>query len=141
VPRLVPFELGASPRPPRYAAVALEELAVEIARQRLHREGAGASDLPFAIVVSRPGGAVQGEASLLGNTRLTEVSSEARALGIRAGQTLASAKARRSTLLVRVVDEATIRGRSSGSPSGRSRSERRRRSRRAETRETRCGSI
>jgi len=120
---------------PRFAAIAFSSLALEIAvlpnyhgAAVINSHGApgeapsasfrencgGARPLPrpqpepFAVVVSHPGGAVQGEASLVGNTRLTEVSPEAMALGVRAGQTLAAAKARLSTLRVRVVPQAAV---------------------------------
>jgi protein ImuB len=59
----------------------------------------------MAIVVSRPGGAVKDERSLLGNTRLDEVSAEAFELGVRPGHTIAAARARAAELRVRVVHE------------------------------------
>ncbi len=93
---------------PRFAAIAFEGLALEIARARLAFEKREASE-PFAVVVSQAGGAVRDESSLLGNTRLTEVSPEARALGVRGGQTIAAAKAKLSTLRVRVVPQAAVR--------------------------------
>jgi protein ImuB len=82
---------------PRLCAIALPELRIEMARG-LAREGQ-----PLAVVIARARGAVRDEASLLGNTRLDEVSSEARALGVRAGQTIAAARARTAELAVRVV--------------------------------------
>jgi protein ImuB len=92
---------------PRFAAIAFSGLALEIARGLLP-EDASNRDAHLAVVVSRPGGAVQGETSLVGNTRLHEVSLEARALGVRPGQTLAAAKAKLSTLRVRVVPQAAV---------------------------------
>jgi protein ImuB len=94
---------------PRFAAVVLSGLAIEIARQRLYRPGVSKELSPLAIVVSRPGSAVKGETSLLGNTRLEEVSHEARAYGIRPGQTIAAAKAKLALLSVRVVEESAVR--------------------------------
>ncbi len=86
----------------RIAAIALPELRVELVR--------AASDLgggePLAIVVAKP---PVTEASLLGNTRLDVVSREARALGIKPGQTLASARACASALTVRVVHPDAVR--------------------------------
>src|SRR5205814_1088595 len=59
--------------------------------------------VPLAIVVARPGGGVDDETSLLGNTRLAEVSAEAAARGVRSGFTMAAARARAVDLCVRVV--------------------------------------
>lgn len=81
----------------RIVAVWLPFLRIEIARLSLLDEG------PLALVVARPGGVVKDERSLLGNTRLDEVCSEARARGLRPGQTIASARARCTELRVRVV--------------------------------------
>ena len=89
---------------PRFAAIALEGVATQVARQRA--AGSIAEDAPLAVVITHPGGAVQGEASLIGNTRLYEVSPAARALGIRPGQTIAAARAKHSALSVRVVEHA-----------------------------------
>src|SRR5260221_3207370 len=84
----------------RFAAVYLPWLRVELARARMPIEERTA---PLAIVIARPGGAVKDERSLLGNTRLDEMSTEARALGVRVGQTIAAARAKTSDLRVRVV--------------------------------------
>jgi protein ImuB len=84
----------------RYAAIAFFQLRVELARR------AGASDGPLAVVIARSGGAVTSERSLLGNTRIDEVSSEAWQLGIRPGATIAAARAKHSGLMVRVVQES-----------------------------------
>jgi protein ImuB len=84
----------------RFAAMALVGLRVELARTR---GGLREEDRVLGVVIAREGGAVQGECSLLGNTRLDEVSPEARAIGIRPGQTIASARARSADLRVRVV--------------------------------------
>jgi protein ImuB len=59
----------------------------------------------MAIVVAGAGGAVKDERSLLGNTRLDEVSAEAFELGVRPGHTIAAARARAAELRVRVVHE------------------------------------
>jgi protein ImuB len=89
----------------RFVAIALPFLRVELVR-----ETANEHEDPLAVVIARPGGAVKDETSLLGNTRLDVVSPEARAFGIRAGQTIASARARASELRVRVVKEDAVRG-------------------------------
>lgn len=80
----------------RIAAVALRSLRVDLARALVPKG-------PLAIVVARPDGAVQKDTDLLGNTRLDEVSACARALGVRAGQTVAAARAKCAELSVRVV--------------------------------------
>lgn len=82
----------------RVLAIFLPMLRIEIIRA--NGEDAKA---PLALVVSFPGSPVQGEASLLGNTRIDEVSPEARALGIQRGSTIASARAKSNELNVRVV--------------------------------------
>lgn len=85
----------------RIAAVSLSSLRVEIARQiEPSLEGR-----PVAIVVAREGGAVRDETSLLGNTRIDEVSPEARALGVLPEMTIAAARARHADVSVRVVGE------------------------------------
>jgi protein ImuB len=82
----------------RICAVSFPELRVELVRSE------GAPDTPYgvplAIVVAPP---PLTEAKLLGNTRLDVVSREARALGVRPGQTIAQARARAAGLAVRVV--------------------------------------
>ncbi len=96
----------------RFAAIAFEGLALDLARQRLVVEtpATGSAKEPFAVVVARAREKREmSEASLLGNTRLTEVSPEARALGILRAQTLAAAKSKLATLRVRVVEEAAVR--------------------------------
>jgi protein ImuB len=55
---------------------------------------------PLAVVVAPP---PMTETKLLGNTRLSVVSREARALGVLPGQTIAQARARAGNLVVRVV--------------------------------------
>jgi protein ImuB len=104
----------------RFAAIALVNLRIELAEQAVlpppvtaSSSGApsasqskerGPSRSPvLAVVIARPSGSVKDETSLLGNTCLEEVSAEAFALGIRPGQTVASARARSSELRVRVV--------------------------------------
>src|SRR4051812_244802 len=84
----------------RFAAVYLPWLRVELARARMPL---AEKSTPLAIVIARPGGAVKDERSLLGNTRLDEVSPEAHALGVRVGQTIAAARAKTAELRVRVV--------------------------------------
>jgi protein ImuB len=88
----------------RIAAVFLPDLRIELVRAEM-------SDpkVPLALVIAREGGAVKDERSLLGNTRLDEVSPEACALGVRPRQTIAAARARCSSLRVRVVAMAVVR--------------------------------
>jgi protein ImuB len=62
----------------------------------------------LAVVVARRGGAVQLERDVLGNTRIDVVSPEARALGVRPGQTVAAARAKHADLRVRVVAEEDV---------------------------------
>jgi protein ImuB len=80
----------------RIACVALTEVRVEIAR-------GGKDARPLAVVVARPGGSVQTERHVLGNTRIDCVSREAARLGVHAGYTVAAAKAKLAELRVRVV--------------------------------------
>ena len=89
----------------RIAAVYLTSVRIELARARTQDGSA-----PLAVVIARPGGAVKDERSLLGNTRLDEVSPEARASGVRRGETVAAARAKCAELLVRVVAEESVRG-------------------------------
>lgn len=84
----------------RIAAVSLPELRVEVAR--------GESRAPLGIVVAPP---PLDESKLLGNMRLDVVSREARALGVRRGQTIAQARARAGgALAVRVVRPESVHG-------------------------------
>jgi protein ImuB len=85
----------------RIASVALTEVRVEIARE-------GASTRPLAVVVAKPGGSVQTERHVLGNTRIDCVSREAARLGVRAGHTVAAAKAKLADLRVRVVPVGAV---------------------------------
>src|SRR5580658_5726342 len=109
----------------RIACIALPEIRVEIARERDSQEDGktGRADSsaafnfppsrlpvnPLAVVVARPGGPVKTERDVLGNTRIDVVSREARAAGIRAGQTVAAARAKHAELRVRVVAEDAVR--------------------------------
>ena len=86
----------------RFVAVAFAQLRIEIARCSNATDAAG----PLAVVIAHPNGSVRDEASLLGNTRIDEVSDEARALGILPGFTVAAARARSQKLAVRVVSAA-----------------------------------
>ncbi|MDB4942505.1 MAG: polymerase IV-like protein ImuB [Labilithrix sp.] len=90
----------------RIAAICLPELRVELVRASGEGEGTGPGE-PLAIVVAPE---PLTEAKLLGNTRLDVVSAEARALGVLPGQTIASARARASSLVVRVVRPDAVRG-------------------------------
>ncbi len=96
----------------RIVAVVLPRVRLELARAADPSLGQGAERAALAIVVARPGGAVKDERSLLGNTRLDEVSPEAYALGVRPGQTIAAARARAhaTNLSVRVVHEGAVAG-------------------------------
>jgi protein ImuB len=91
----------------RIAAAYLPSVRIELARARLRESERGA---PLAVVVARPGGAVKDERSLLGGTRLDAVSREARAIGVRPGDTIAAARAKEAALLVRVVAEGDVHG-------------------------------
>jgi nucleotidyltransferase/DNA polymerase involved in DNA repair len=94
----------------RVACIALPEVRIEIARERISREDeTRKKDVPLAVVVARPGGSVETERDILGNTRLDVVSQQARALGVRAGQTVAAARARCTELRVRVVAQDAVR--------------------------------
>jgi protein ImuB len=94
----------------RIVCIALPEIRVEIAREREGALGAAARASPLAVVIARAGGAVKTERDVLGNTRLDVVSGEARAAGIRAGQTVAAARAKHAGLRVRVVAEDAVEG-------------------------------
>src|SRR5262245_14958906 len=87
----------------RVCAVSLPELRIELVRGELDPASAG---LPLAVVVAP---APMTEAKLLGNTRLSVVSREARALGISPGHTIAQARARAGDLAVRVVRPDAVR--------------------------------
>ncbi len=97
----------------RIAAVNLPDLRIEVVRAsepESDARGAGGARLdgvPLAIVVAP---APLTEAKLLGNTRLDVVSAEAKALGVRAGQTIAQARARAANLAVRVVRPDRVSG-------------------------------
>ncbi|MFN0064448.1 MAG: hypothetical protein ACKVPX_18240 [Myxococcaceae bacterium] len=82
----------------RIAAIALHELRLELVRRRT-----GLEKGPLALVLARPDSSVKDERSLLGNTRLDEVSSEARAWGVFPGHTVAAARAKLASLPVRVL--------------------------------------
>jgi protein ImuB len=115
----------------RIACIALPEIRLEIAQEReenrqdardaREKENGSASDSSWrsscpggspllAVVVTRRGSAVKTERDVLGNTRLDVVSRAARAAGIRAGQTVAAARAKHAELRVRVVEENAVRG-------------------------------
>ncbi len=81
----------------RIACVALFHLRVGVARER---ESGPTQQIaaPLAIVVG-----TQTERELQGGSRIDEVSPEAFALGVRAGMTVAAARARAAHLCVRVV--------------------------------------
>lgn len=87
----------------RVCAVSLPELRIELVREELDDASA---KLPLAVVVAP---APMTEAKLLGNTRLSVVSREARALGVVPGQTIAQARARAGDLAVRVVRPDAVR--------------------------------
>ncbi len=93
---------------PRFAAIVLPRVHIEIARTRLGAIAEGDA-APLGVVVARAGGTVQRETDLLGNTRIDEVSREAIALGVRRGQTIAVARAKTADLRVRVVHVDEVR--------------------------------
>jgi hypothetical protein len=113
----------------RVCAVSLPELRIELVRAEMASGGDAGSlraglprrarqapptldpHAPLAVVVAP---LVQGEAllteqKLLGNTRLSVVSREARALGVLPGHTIAQARARAGDLAVRVVRPDAVR--------------------------------
>ena len=87
----------------RVCAVSLPELRIELVREELD---ASSANLPLAVVVAP---APMTETKLLGNTRLSVVSREARALGVLPGHTIAQARARAGDLAVRVVRPDAVR--------------------------------
>jgi protein ImuB len=87
----------------RVACIALPQIRIEIARE------GDASAEALAVVIARPGGSVRSARDVLGNTRLDVVSREARTSGVRVGQTVAAARAKCSSLCVRVVAESAVR--------------------------------
>ncbi len=93
----------------RICAVSLPDLRIELVREEFDAASptsATNAGRPLALVVAPP---PMTEAKLLGNTRLSVVSREARALGVQPGQTLAQARARASDLTVRVVRPEAVR--------------------------------
>jgi protein ImuB len=86
----------------RIACIALTQLRIEIVR--------GSDRAPLAVIVSRPGSPIKSERDVLGSTRLDVVCPEARFAGVRAGQTVAAARAKCSTLCVKVVGEHEVHG-------------------------------
>lgn len=102
----------------RVCAVSLPELRIELVRAEMAARGRGETggerafdQGPLAVVVAPlvQGEAVLTEQELLGNTRLSVVSREARALGVLPGHTLAQARARAGDLAVRVVRPDAVR--------------------------------
>jgi protein ImuB len=107
---------------PRFAAIALPNLRVEIAEAKRAAEVAVGAEAavgtdgafadvtgaPLAVVIARPGSVVQEETALLGNTKIDEVSRAAWELGVRPGMTIAAARAKTADLLVRVVPLAAV---------------------------------
>jgi protein ImuB len=90
----------------RVACIALPEVRIEIAAEREECQDA---KTPLAVVVARPGGSVETERDILGNTRLDVVSRQARTHRVCAGQTVAAARARCAELRVRVVAQDAVR--------------------------------
>jgi protein ImuB len=87
----------------RVCALSLPELRIELVRSSMP---ATEQERPLAVVVAEP---PLTERELLGNTRLTVVSREARALGVQPGQTIAQARARAADLTVRVVRPEAVK--------------------------------
>jgi hypothetical protein len=84
----------------RICAVSLPELRIELVRSELASAGSPLAASPLAVVVAE---APMTESTLLGSTRLSVVSPEARTLGVFPGQSIAQARARVAGLKVRVV--------------------------------------
>lgn len=91
----------------RVACIALPDIRLEVVPPE-PRAALGVPPGPVAVVVARPGAAVKTERDILGNTRLDVVSTGARALGVRAGHTVAAARAKCADLRVRVVPEGAV---------------------------------
>jgi protein ImuB len=72
----------------------------------MEAKGTPLGNVPLAVVVAPP---PMTEEKLLGNTRLSVVSREARALGVLPGHTIAQARARAGELAVRVVRPDAVR--------------------------------
>lgn len=87
----------------RVCAVSLPELRIELVRASMRLDE---QERPLAVVVAEP---PLTERDLLGNTRLSVVSREARALGVQPGQTIAQARARAGDLAVRVVRPEAVK--------------------------------
>jgi protein ImuB len=85
----------------RIACIALPDIRLEIARDREPQS-------LLVVIVARRGTATQTERDVLGNTRIDFVSREAGAFGVRAGQTVAAARAKCAELRVRVVAEGIV---------------------------------
>jgi protein ImuB len=85
----------------RIACIVLPDIRLEIARE-------SESQSPLVVIAACPGGAVKRERDVLGNTRIDFVSREAGAFGVRAGQTVAVARAKCAELRVRVVPNAIV---------------------------------
>jgi protein ImuB len=92
----------------RVACVALPEIHLEVAQSRA-RTTPSLFAVPLAVIVARHDGKVQTERDVLGGTKIDVVSAEARALGVRAGQTVASAKSRCVDLRIRVIAREAVR--------------------------------
>lgn len=95
----------------RVCAVSLPELRIELVRQSDPSSTNvlgphGLVGVPLAVVVAP---APMTETKLLGNTRLSVVSREARQRGVAPGQTIAQARARATDLAVRVVRPDAVR--------------------------------
>lgn len=90
----------------RVCAVSLPELRIELVRAEMEAKGAPIGNVPLALVVAP---APMTEEKLLGNTRLSVVSREARTLGVLPGHTIAQARARAGELAVRVVRPDAVR--------------------------------
>lgn len=86
----------------RVCAISLPELRTELVREM----DPSLLGVPLAVVVADP---PMTETKLLGNTRLSVVSREARQRGVAPGQTMAQARARATDLAVRVVRPDAVR--------------------------------
>ena len=93
----------------RVACLALSQIRVEIAREREIGRDVRRRRVAARRRHRAPGRCRGNERDVLGNTRLDVVSREARASGVRAGQTVAAARAKCASLRVRVVAESAVR--------------------------------
>jgi protein ImuB len=98
----------------RVACISLSEIRLEIAREKEKHSDSKSratfrSSAALGIIVSRPGSAVESELDISSVTRLDVVSRQAKAQGVRVGETVAAARAKCAKLCVRVIAEDDVR--------------------------------